>query len=286
MSIFLAMSLDKNTNYCRDMVERDDRERYETVLFAPSWAQKPLWVLYAFNQEIAKTRENVSEAALGEIRLQWWRDALSELRGGNVREHPVVEAMQQLSLPETLLTILDGLIDAREQDLYDDGPADQDALEEYAKAVGGKLAEAALRMSLNKEPETESLVLANSTGAAWAMLGLVRAIPFHWAANRNYVPGEKGLAALATTDADKMFDLAEPSIKKMIDFSQRHLVDMKSKNQHVPTEAGHVFLSNTQLRLHLTALKRASGNPFKCEHPGSFRRLTSMIWSSLFGSYH
>ena len=35
-----------------------------------------LFALYAFNLEIARVREPVSEPMPGEIRLQWWRDAL------------------------------------------------------------------------------------------------------------------------------------------------------------------------------------------------------------------
>ena len=76
------MAHQSETDYCIDMVRKDDRERYECTLFAPRKLQPKLWTLYAFNQEVAKTRENVSEAMLGEIRLQWWQDVLEELGQG------------------------------------------------------------------------------------------------------------------------------------------------------------------------------------------------------------
>lgn len=276
----------KNIDYCRDMVQRDDRERYETVLFAARSVQPRLWVLYAFNQEVAKTRENVSEPALGEIRLQWWRDAIEELRKGTAREHPVVQAMQSELAPADLFALLEELVDARAQDLYDEGPVDQPALEGYALAVGGTLAEAALRLSVESEPDEHLVGLARATGGAWAMLGLVRAIPFHWASNRNYVPGDKGRASLATTDADKMFALAAPSIAEMISFSRRHLNNASSSITAIPDSARHIFLSNIQLGLHLGALDEVEGNPFKSEQPGTLKRLTRMMWAMITGRFY
>ncbi len=279
------MSNDNHIDYCRNLVREDDRERYECALFAPADVQPKLWALFAFNQEIAKTRENVSEAALGEIRLQWWRDVIEELRGGKTREHPVVEAMAATLVEKDVLDLLSLLVDAREQDLYDEGPADQKALEAYARAVGGTLNEVVLILSSDGEVGEGLRGLARDTGAAWAMLGLVRAIPFHWVSNRNYVPGDKGRASLATTDADKMYELAAPSIDQMIAFSQTHLEEVRKLRQHVHTGMRHVFLGNALLSLHLRALKKVGNNPFKAEEPASFRRFRKMFWYLVTGRF-
>ncbi len=275
----------KHIVYCREMVRSDDRERYECALFAPKHVQRRLWALYAFNQEIAKTRENVSEPALGEIRLQWWRDVLVEVQEGQVRDHPVVQAMAWTLNDADILKRLEALIEAREQDLYDEGPADQPALEAYARAVGGMLAQTALAVSLKNAPDQALLDRAEKLGGAWAMLGLVRAIPFHWASNRNYVPGDKGLASLATTDADKMFELAAPSIEKMVAYSHEALQDLRSDKVAIPGDARHVFLCSAQLSLHLKALKAAGNNPFKALAPNSFQRLKALFGAMLFGRY-
>ena len=66
-----------------EAVRRHDRERYLTALFAPSDRREDLLALYAFNLEVARTRESVREAMLGQIRLQWWRDALDEIQAGS-----------------------------------------------------------------------------------------------------------------------------------------------------------------------------------------------------------
>ena len=274
---------EKNIIFCRDMVQQDDRARYEIVLFAPRPQQAGLWALYAFNQEVAKTRESVSEPTLGEIRLQWWRDVVSELRSGTVREHPVVSALAALKLSEPVLKLLDDLIDARGRDLYDEGPADQTALENYADSVGGALSEAALRLCHDGDPTVDEVTLVRQTGSAWAMLGLVRAIPFHWASNRNYVPGDKGLASLATTDADKMYALAKDAIEKMIGFSVTHLVDIKGTKVKLSPSVQHLLLLNVQLELHIRALERADNNPFHMQEPSTLRRLARLMWVTLTG---
>lgn len=277
--------LEKNINFCRDMVQQDDRARYETVLFAPRSQQASLWALYAFNQEVAKTRENVTEPALGEIRLQWWRDVVEELRSGTVREHPVITALAAVGPSKPVFKLLDDLIDARGRDLYDEGPADQPALEDYADSVGGALCEAALRLCQDTEPTKQSIDIVRKCGSAWAMLGLVRAIPFHWASNRNYVPGDKGKASLATTDADKMYALAKESIDQMIYFSVTQLSEMKKASQILPKDSQHLLLLNAQLELYIEALDQAGNNPFKVQEPSTLKRLLKLTKATLIGHH-
>src|SRR5215510_9905005 len=101
-----------------ELVRRVDPDRYLASLFAPHALRTELNVLYAFNYEVAKTAETVSQPIAGQIRLQWWRDRIAELYRGVAVEHPVVQALSGViasrSLPRDLF---DELIDAREHDL-------------------------------------------------------------------------------------------------------------------------------------------------------------------------
>src|ERR1700720_1226840 len=73
------------------LVRRHDRDRYQTALFAPAGRREALLALYAFNYEIARVRESVTEPMLGLIRLQWWREVLdAAYAGAPPRQHPVV----------------------------------------------------------------------------------------------------------------------------------------------------------------------------------------------------
>ena len=63
--------------YCADLVREADFDRYAASLFAPPERRAQLLALYAFNAEIARVRDQISQPLAGEIRLQWWVDVLS-----------------------------------------------------------------------------------------------------------------------------------------------------------------------------------------------------------------
>jgi hypothetical protein len=114
----------------QDIVRQQDSDRYAISLFCPRAARPVIWTLLAFNYEIARTREVVSEKMLGHIRLQWWREALEEIYVGLMpRRHEVVEPLakiiQQYDLPQEPF---ENLIQAREKQLEEDNifdPAEQ-----------------------------------------------------------------------------------------------------------------------------------------------------------------
>lgn len=175
---------------CRDMVRQMDYERYLTTLFAPRRARPALWSLLAFNLEIARTREIVSEAMIGHIRLQWWREVLEAAAGdGPVRAHEVVEpltaAIRSGRLPVPLLA---EMIDGRERDLDDHPMETMDDLLAYADKTGGALAEA-MRVAADLRAIDEAARrAARNLGRGWALTGLLRAAGFHAAQGRQFIP--------------------------------------------------------------------------------------------------
>ena len=110
-----------------------DPDRYLAALFAPADKRPHLFALYAFNHEIARVRDSVREALLGEIRLQWWRDALQGEARGDVRGES--GRRRARSTPSCASACrarrLVDLIDARVFDLYDDPMPTLDDLEGY-----------------------------------------------------------------------------------------------------------------------------------------------------------
>ncbi|MCY3829724.1 MAG: squalene/phytoene synthase family protein [Rhodospirillaceae bacterium] len=185
---------------CRRLARRHDFERYLATLFAPRRRRPALWILLAFNAEIARTREIVSEAALGRIRLQWWREAVdTAVADGPVRQHevaaPLAAALRAGALEPALLH---RLIDGRARDLDDAPMADEAALLDYAAQTGGALAEA---MALAAgggpaDPETRRAAResARALGTGWALAGILRAAHFHAGGGRQLLP-QSALAA-------------------------------------------------------------------------------------------
>ena len=70
-------------------MRRHDPDRFLTALFAPPEKRDALLTLYAFNHELARAREAVSEPPLALIRLQWWREVVEGAR----RRHEVAEPL-------------------------------------------------------------------------------------------------------------------------------------------------------------------------------------------------
>ena len=107
--------------HCEALVRTADRERFLTALFAPAEHRAALFALYAFNIEIARVREAVRDPLAGEIRLQWWSDALAGSARGDAEANPVVSALAATVTRYRLpVDGLQAVIAARRFDLYDE----------------------------------------------------------------------------------------------------------------------------------------------------------------------
>src|SRR5215469_15086260 len=180
------------------LVRTHDRDRYQTALFAPAAAREALFALYAFNYEIARVRESVREPMLGQIRLQWWREAIDAAYAGAApRRHevvgPLTAAIRGLGLGREHFA---RLIDARERDLDDAAPATLAALEGYAEGTSAPLIRLALEVLGAVTPQT--LGAAAPIGIAYALTGLIRAMPLFARTGRWVIPDD--IAAEAGLD--------------------------------------------------------------------------------------
>jgi len=189
-------------SYSADQLRRFDRDRYLTVLFAPAGRREALFALYAFNLEVARTREAVRTPDMGLIRLQWWCDAIAELYAGRCRQHPVLEALAPLP-PLLTRGLLERLLEARERDLAPEPFATLAELEAYAADTAGGLLELALELLGGADDAGRSA--ARRLGSAWALLGLLRATPMHARDGRVMLPTEllraQGIESNALADA-------------------------------------------------------------------------------------
>src|SRR5688572_9786132 len=127
-------------DHCEELVRAGDKDRFLATLFAPQKYRRALHALYAFNLEIARVREMAREPMPGEIRLQWWRDALLGAGQGEAASHPVAAALRETAVRYRLPpAALAGLIDARSFDVYDDPMASVADLEIYAMRTSSAL---------------------------------------------------------------------------------------------------------------------------------------------------
>jgi NADH dehydrogenase [ubiquinone] 1 alpha subcomplex assembly factor 6 len=226
------------------LVRRHDRDRFQTVLFAPAARREALFALYAFNYEIARVRETVTQPMLGQIRLQWWRENIAAaFECGAIRRHPVVEALAAV-IGEFRLTRdhFDRLIDAREIDLADEPPAGLAALEDYAEATSARLVYLALEVLGVHDAAADEAGL--HVGIAYSLAGLLRAVSFR---ARPIIPPD-----IPTRTG--VAELAEAAL--------RHLEAARVHRDQIPRSALPALLPAVVARRSLARLKRAGYDPF------------------------
>lgn len=181
------MPSDMPLSYAAQAVRRMDRERFVTALFAPADRREPLMCLYAFNAEVARVRDTVNEAVAGMMRLQWWREALAGERPAETARNPVaaplIEACRAVKASGECF---ERLLEARERDLTGEPFADLAELEAYAADTSGTLTVLALELLGARDPGT--LAAGRQVGTAFALTGLVRALPHALAAGRLALP--------------------------------------------------------------------------------------------------
>jgi NADH dehydrogenase [ubiquinone] 1 alpha subcomplex assembly factor 6 len=276
------MSLTTSDQYCLNEVRRHDHDRYLTALFLPADRRAAALALCAFNLEIARTREIVSEPLLGQIRLQWWRETIEGVFEGTPREHPVVDALgtaiRQHDLPRDRL---EALIDAREADLEDAPPSDLRALENYAAETSGELS--ALVMQTLEGVEDVSIAAARKVGTAWAIIGLARAVGFHAQTQRIYIPEE--LLSEYEVERRRLFDL-KPSaglnraIEHMVDRAVSFLADARSSSPDITNAARRGLLLASLADRYIAAIRKAGFDPFAipAAHAPPVIRLAWTAW--------
>lgn len=174
---------------CGEIVRSQDPDRYLCSLFTDPARREGLFALYAFNQEVAKIPEVVSEPMLGHIRLQWWRESIDGILAGTPREHEVVlglaEAFQAHGLARDGF---DTLLEAREADLEDAAPADMAAMIDHAQGTAGALNRLALDILGIQDPET--VKSANDVAIGWALTGMLRSLPYFARRKRLVLPSD------------------------------------------------------------------------------------------------
>jgi 15-cis-phytoene synthase len=171
-----------------DFLKANDKDRYFATLVLPEPAREAIQSLYAFNADVASVRDRAREPAPGEIRLQWWVDALKGEGHGGVRQNPIADALlktiETYRLPSGALL---RLIAARRFDLYDDPMPDLPSFEGYAGETVSVLYQLAA-MILNGGAEIETGDAAGHLGVAQALIGHLRALGLNASRSRIFVP--------------------------------------------------------------------------------------------------
>jgi 15-cis-phytoene synthase len=171
----------------RDAARQGAPDRYLAALLAPRKVRNDLIALAAFAAEIEKIPQLVSDPHIGEIRIQWWRDALLAPQAGSTG-NPVADAfaetIQRHKLPvERIAAHLDAAVHA----LYADAPADDIQLTLSLEMSEGTLFTLAAHILGAPQFETTGGIgLAGTQAYGLTKIGL--SLPYALARGRNPLP--------------------------------------------------------------------------------------------------
>ncbi|AXS42570.1 phytoene/squalene synthase family protein [Breoghania sp. L-A4] len=254
-------------DHCQDLVRRHDKDRYLATLFVPAGARPHVFALYAFNLEVARVRELVSDALPGEIRLQWWRDTLTGNASGQpeTAAHPVaaalLETIARYDLPEK--PFLD-LLEARIFDLYDDPMPSLSDLEGYAGETTSVLFQL-VSMILAENGEGAPADAAGHGGVAYALTGLLRALPWHARRGQTYLPADLLSACGVDMESYRQLD-ATPHLRACLGelrlIIAGHLEKARAALGACDPACAPAFLPLALIEPYLAAMERPGVDPF------------------------
>lgn len=260
--------------HCEALVRAHDKDRFLAALFAPARHRRALHALYAFDVETARIRERAREPMPGELRLQWWRDAI----GGGAGEaigHPVVAALREVivryGLSPAALVVL---IDARSFDLYDEPMASLGQFQAYANRTAAVVFQSAVRILCGGAGDGLP-PLAEDAGQTAAIAEVLAALPRHAARRQLYLPLDL-LAQYGAAAEDVFAGRATAELRAALAAmrlrARRHLARLAASGAQVPQPAIAAFLPLAPVAPWLRRMERRSYDPFRPPRLPQWRR--------------
>lgn len=268
--------------HAAEALRKGDRDRYLATLVMTGAHRDAVTALYAFNADIASIRDRVSDPAPGEIRLQWWNDALDGEGHGAVRQNPIADALldtiDRYNIPAgTLLR----LIGARRFDLYDDPMPDLESFEGYAGETVSTLYQLAA-MILNNGAQIETGDAAGHLGVAHAMIGHLRAFGHVAAQGRIMLPWSileaNGVREREIFSGIESEGLVE-ALGQIAELAADHLGKADVAIAALPGKLKPAFAPIALLKAQFADLQRRSAGPFAvAQDDNDWRKIARLSW--------
>jgi 15-cis-phytoene synthase len=268
----------ESAGFCAELVRGHDFARYASTLFMPVARRRALLAICAFNVEISRVRDQVSQPLPGEIRLQWWTDMLAGTGQGGVEGNPVAAelglAIRNCHLPVERLS---RLIDEHQFDLYNDPMPTMAALEGYINDTSSALFSLGAAIAGWQSPEIEHL--ARHAGLAQGIAQVMAALPLDASRRQLLVPLqllESSGSGLEEVFAGKETPKLRAALDQLIGEAQEHLKTALALIASVPPEVRPVFLPLALVARDLKRMARADSDPFVPRVTSRLRTLWSL----------
>jgi 15-cis-phytoene synthase len=264
--------------FCADLVRSHDFTRYASTLFMPSDQRRALLAIYAFNVEISRVREQVSQPLPGEMRLQWWTDMLAGTSHGGVEGNPVAAELM-LAIRSCRLPVerLSRLIDEHQFDLYNDPMPTMAALEGYINDTACALFSLGAGICGRQSEEIDHL--ARHAGLAQGIAQVIATLPLDASRRQLFVPLQllqQHGSGMEEVFAGKATPKLRVALDQLIGEARDHLKTAFALLADVPPEVRPVFLPLALVRRDLQRMSRADNDPFALHVTSRFRTLWTL----------
>jgi len=274
--------------YCATLVRESDFDRYAAALFALPERRAQLLSLYAFNAEIARVREQVTQALAGEIRLQWWIDVLSGKSAGDAQANPVAaQLLQTVEACGLSRASLSELVEAHRFDLYDEPMQTAAEVEGFLDQTAGKLFLLGARIlgarilgagaAVERSPLLEALT--HHASLAHGLTSLVEALPRHAARRQLYLPLEQlaefGVSSDAVFGGRPSLELTR-LVRSLADEASREFSEAMKLMPGIDREMRPSFLLLALVPARLKRLDRDGFDPFRLRPLSRLSRLWTL----------
>jgi len=239
--------------HCEAALREGDRDRWLACMFAPAEKRRHLHALYAFNLEVSRVAAQVTQPLLGEMRLQFWTD---RLHGEGGEANPVAEALlATLDACRLHREPLLDLLEARLFDLYEEPHPDLDALDHYCDLTCGALFRLAGEILAGDGAVGAA---AEPAGRAYALTGLLRALPWLAAEHKSLVPDDvairHGLAMRARQNTEGM----RAALADLRVHARGNLEKTRAALEQAPSSERAAYRVMTLPRLYLAQMDEAA----------------------------
>ncbi|KAI9593784.1 isoprenoid synthase domain-containing protein [Syncephalis fuscata] len=262
-------------SYCRDLVRKHDYDHYLAGLLYPRQVRDGYWALRALFIELSSIRDVVSEHHIGQMRLQFWRDAIDQVFSGNTpKQHPVIVAIAHTltskvasgGAPMVSASWIKRIINEREKDVIQPYYNSLAELENYTEATHASAIY--LQLELLGIRNLAADHTASHIGKAYGIVTLLRATPYHASKRTSYLPSE--LFAKHGASEEDMFRRGPDAshINEVIyDIASTAYGHLEIANKHIkedklPTMSTTAMLAAVPARAYLNQLQKEHFNVF------------------------
>jgi len=261
------MQANDNQRHVADELNRLSRDAYLGTLFMPENARADAQALLAFFAELGLVRRRVSEPTPGEIRLQWWHDALEGEGHGAVRANPIADRLLSALERHQLPTVpLKRMIAAHRFDLYDDPMPDVNQFEGYAGETRACLYQYIAIILGGKDIDAAAYAdAAGHLGVAATYVHRVFSFGHDSSKGQIYLPlgvfnsfGINDKAILAGQNSDSVCQ----AMTAHLEAAGEHLTLAQKAVKTLPKSVRLAFIDSSVCALQLRYLRKNMRNPF------------------------